>query len=220
MLEKLKALAKELVRTAEPTDPTQFDDPVAERTEWTPAVRGGTNLGTHCLKNVTMQKLVFSATLGARAFTGLFMAIGLLVAVGGAAAQISDGSHDPTELIPVVLFGGIFFAAGLFAQRHMCTPRTFDQRLGSFWKGRRMPPEVGSKQVTDQHVPLSEIHAVQLLKEYCSSDNGGYYSFELNLILKDASRINVVDHGKIQRLRRDADEVAAFLGGVPVWDAT
>jgi hypothetical protein len=30
----------------------------------------------------------------------------------------------------------------------------------------------------------------------------------------------VVRHGKVGELRHDADELAAFLGGVPVWDTT
>ena len=73
---------------------------------------------------------------------------------------------------------------------------------------------------TDDHVPLGEIHGIQIIKEYCSTKNGGYYSYELNLVLKDASRVNVLDHGNGARLRRDADELAGFLGGVPVWDGS
>ena len=220
MLEQLKALAKQLIRTAEPTDPTVFDDPLAERTEWTPAAKGGTNIGTHALKHVNPQKIVFSATWGARLFTGIFILVGFAVPSAAGVSYVQGGAGmDPVGLGVTILFGAVFALAGLFARSKMCSPRTFDQRLGSFWKGRRMPAEVGSQQVTDDHVPLKEIHAVQLLKEYISSDNGGYYSYELNLVLKDASRVNVVDHGKIARLRRDAAEVAGLLG-VSVWDAS
>lgn len=36
--------------------------------------------------------------------------------------------------------------------------------------------------------------------------------------MKDASRINVVDHGGKERIREDAAALAAFLGR-PLWDA-
>lgn len=219
MLEQLKALAKKLIRTVEPVDPSVFNDPLAERTQWTPAVSGGTNIGTHKLKNVSPHKLVFSATWGATLFVGIFLLVGFGLPTAAVASYVQgSGGMDVAGLFVIVLFGGVFALGGLFAGSKMCSPRTFDQRMGSFWKGRRMPAELGSQQVTDDHVPLKDIHALQLLKEYCSSDNGGYYSYELNLVLKDASRVNVVDHGKLGRLRRDADEVAGFLG-VPVWDA-
>ena len=66
---------------------------------------------------------------------------------------------------------------------------------------------------------LEEIYAIQLLKEYCRGDKSSYYSYELNLVLEDASRINVVDHGKLNLIRSDAEKLAAFLD-IPLWDAT
>jgi hypothetical protein len=41
-------------------------------------------------------------------------------------------------------------------------------------------------------------------------------SYELNLVLKDGRRINVVDHGGADKIRTDAATLADFLG-VPVW---
>ncbi|MDP6491172.1 MAG: hypothetical protein QGG69_05335 [Kiritimatiellia bacterium] len=58
----------------------------------------------------------------------------------------------------------------------------------------------------------------QLLSEYCRSDKSSYYSYELNLVLQDGSRINVVDHGNKTKLREDAATLSEFLGR-PVWDA-
>ena len=55
-----------------------------------------------------------------------------------------------------------------------------------------------------------------------SSSSGGssrYYSYELNLVLKDGTRLNVVDHGGKSLLNANAETLAQFLN-VPVWDAT
>jgi hypothetical protein len=67
------------------------------------------------------------------------------------------------------------------------------------------------------------IHAVQLISKYNedSSSEGaavGYYSFELNLVLENGSRVNVVSHGDKERMVSDAEEVTKFLGK-PLWNA-
>jgi hypothetical protein len=52
-----------------------------------------------------------------------------------------------------------------------------------------------------------------------TGNKNSYYSYELNLVLDDGSRINVVDHGNLDRLRSDAQTLSRFLDK-PVWDAT
>ncbi len=52
-----------------------------------------------------------------------------------------------------------------------------------------------------------------------TGNKSSYYSYELNLVLDDGSRINVVDHGNLDRLRGDAQTLSRFLDK-PVWDAT
>ncbi len=71
----------------------------------------------------------------------------------------------------------------------------------------------------DSSAPLSSIHALQLLSEFVSGSKNSYHSYELNLVLNDGSRINVVDHGNLERLRADASTLSQFLDK-PVWDAT
>ena len=54
---------------------------------------------------------------------------------------------------------------------------------------------------------------------FISGSKSSYYSYELNLVLHDGSRINVVDQGNLKRLRSDANAFSQFLDK-PVWDAT
>ncbi len=65
---------------------------------------------------------------------------------------------------------------------------------------------------------IEQIHALQLISEYCRSDKNSYYSYELNLILEDGKRINVVDHGNLGKIRDQAATLSEFLRK-PVWDA-
>ena len=64
---------------------------------------------------------------------------------------------------------------------------------------------------------LSEIHALQLLSKDRSDAEHSYHSYELNLVLEDGKRINVVDHGDETQIRTDAQALSRFLGK-PVWD--
>ncbi|MDA0586700.1 MAG: hypothetical protein O2820_02050 [Planctomycetota bacterium] len=41
----------------------------------------------------------------------------------------------------------------------------------------------------------------------------------MNLVLRDATRKNVVDHGHLKTLREDAAILSEFLT-VPIWDTT
>ena len=73
MQESLNAQNKESVVTAEPIDPRRFDDPVAERTKWTPVAPGDNVSESTRIKMVTRQRLVFSPAWGAYAVFGWVM---------------------------------------------------------------------------------------------------------------------------------------------------
>ena len=66
----------------------------------------------------------------------------------------------------------------------------------------------------------SDVYAIQLLSEcvLTSESPAPYYSHELNLVLKDCSRINVTDHAMEDIIRHDARLLSRYLD-VPVWDA-
>ncbi len=58
-----------------------------------------------------------------------------------------------------------------------------------------------------------------MISERISGDKSTYYSYEINLVLKDGSRINAVDHGKKSKVQEDAKTLAEFLDK-PLWDAS
>ena len=70
----------------------------------------------------------------------------------------------------------------------------------------------------DLFTPINDIHALQIIPEYIRSDKNSYYSYELNLIFRDGSRENVIDHGNLDCIREDAKKVSQFINR-PIWDA-
>ncbi len=221
MFEKLKEKFETMVEQAkkahaERADVSRFNHPLAEQIEWHPLKGGGSNFCTHRLDDSQNDLLVFKATRGAKLFIGIFGFAGLL----GLAIPLAIYFTQDTEwflLLFAFLFGGIFLGASYLMYHFMTMPRVFDRFYGHYYKGRKKPNEmdVNSK---NPLIDCNDIVALQIIREYIRSDKSRYYSYELNLVLRDGERINVVDHGKIQALREDAEILSTHLG-VPVWDA-
>jgi hypothetical protein len=45
-----------------------------------------------------------------------------------------------------------------------------------------------------------------------------YFCYELNLVMNNAERVNIVSHGNKKRMKADAQTLAEFLD-IPLWDA-
>jgi hypothetical protein len=221
MLGKLIRNLARHARMTPPVDPAQFDDPIATQTEWKPARRGGSSFCTRKLVQKSYHRCKFRPTVGVFIFFLVFFLIGLGIASVFLNApflpdNISMGKDTPI----IVLFIGIAFALiGVVVLYYSTRPIVFDTQQGYFWKGRHAPSVTSHAERGRNFVSLNQIHAIQLISEYCRGNKTSYYSYEINLILKDASRINVVDHGKLSRIREDAQTLSQFLG-IPVWDAT
>lgn len=212
-----RRILEKLAKLQSPSVPLELpggDDPVARRTSWHPCKSGGTNFRTHRLVQVSPDRLEMKVTAGMVLFTGVFILFGSAALIGGLFAMREEG---PGFLI-LLAFGAVFAGVGGFFLRSASCPIVFDRRKGSFWRGRKEPDQVFDKASLKTCVPLENIHALQIISEYVSGNKSSYHSYELNLVLKDAGRVNVVDHGNLERLRTDAAQLSAFLG-VPVWDA-
>lgn len=219
MFKKLWQKLRGMAASPSEFDPSCFDDPIAMQTDWTPAKGGGANFGTHKLVEVNSHRMEFRASIGAMLFYLIFLLVGLGVMIGFGAARLSAGEFSfNTDTIVPLLIGLVFATAGGCLLYFGTAPIVFDTKKESFWKGRRGPDEVSGRDSLKHFAELDDIHALQLIKEYCRSDKTSYYSYELNLVLKNGKRINVVDHGNEGKLRDDADTLAAFLDK-PIWDA-
>jgi len=201
-------------------DPSAFEDPVAIQTEWIPVAPGGASFGTHRLVQVSANRMEFKSTFGAKFFFLVFLFVGLGVLCFQVNRIFIGQAYLLTQdsLVPI-LVGSVFAIVGGCMYWFGTAPRVFDRSRASFWRGRKEPAMLDAAGRSKSSTPLSSIHALQLLTEYVSGNKSSYYSYELNLVLDDGSRINVVDHGNLERLRSDARALSQFLGK-PVWDAT
>lgn len=219
MLNKIKVILKNSRQTV-PFDPSKFNDSLAMQTEWNPLKGGGSSFQTHKLVQVDYSRLEFKSTIGAKIFSLLFLLVGVGVPLFiGIQSYEGTGSFFRSEMIYLTLFGLIFLAAGGWMLYTFTKPVIFDRTLGMYWKGWKAPKSYLAQNSVDEGSRIGNIHAIQILSEYIRGDKKSYYSYELNLILKDGSRMNVIDHGNPVKLREDAKILSEFLG-VPIWDST
>lgn len=219
LAEKLRGLRVEAI----PFDPSTLGDPIASDTEWGPAKSGGASFGTHKLVPVDSFRLEFRPTGGALAFYGVFFVVGVGILLGtsffGLVGSGSLGGSSRLAFLLPAIIGAVFTLAGGAMLRSGTAPIVFDKRRNAYWRGRVAPHEMSNRHAHETATALDRVHALQLIAERCTSNDSSYYSYELNLVLSDSTRLNVVDHGKKDGLRDDAGTLAAFLN-VPIWDAT
>ncbi|MDX1642367.1 MAG: hypothetical protein R3220_11755, partial [Balneolaceae bacterium] len=167
---------------------------------------------TYLLKKVSDNRIEFKAA------PKMYVAFTALIVLGIAA--IIKFSAEPSG--SMLYYGGlglglVFVITGVLKMFTYSEPLKFDKVAGYFWRGKKEDPAEA-----EEKYPLKKIHAIQLIEERLrSSGNSGsstYFSFELNLVLENSKRVNVVDHGTLSRIRKDAVKLGEFLD-VPVWDA-
>lgn len=221
MLKKLKLALEQLASRAapDPFDASRFNDPLASQIQWTPFKPGGTNFRTHNLVMIDFNRMEFKTSIGARLFYSVFLFVGLGIGMGFTVAAANAGTpFFDSELIIPILFGLVFAVVGGVLFYTGAKPVVFDKRSGYFWKCWKSPDKAFNLNAMEEYTKLSDIHALQLLSEYIRGDKSSYHSYELNLVLKDGNRVNVVDHGNHVKLLEDARTLGDFLG-IPVWDA-
>ena len=213
MFKKIKEAIKKAAEGPAPFDASRFGDELALQTEWTPCKPGGTNFKSHQLVEVRYDRMEFKASTGMVLFSSLFIAVGgLMILIPLIAGE--DGGAIAFLSLMGLLFGGV----GAWVLYSSTVPTVFDKTIGMFWKTRKTPDFYSHHADTKDQVRLNNIYAIQLIAEYIRGDKQGYYSYELNLVMNDGKRINVVDHGKKSVILKDAETLSRFLNK-PVWNA-
>ena len=173
-------------------DPSTLDDPAALRTQWDPLVRGGASFTTHAL-HATPEGFEYRTNLHMKLFAGLFLVMGLV----GTTMGVVRGEWFALVGLPFVVVGVLLLRP---------RPRRFDRVARAVTVGRKT-------------IPFADVVALQLITEQVQGDERAYDSHELNLVLTDGSRVNVVDHAGKEALRTDMARLRELLG-CKAWDAT
>lgn len=202
------------------TEPSRFNDSVAVKTGWSPVRRGGNNIKTHRLIDIGVSRLEFRASTSAKTIPLIILLAGIGLPIAFTAKSVIHGTFSLSLMtVPPLLMGVILIIIAGVMWYLLTAPIIFDKTEGYFWKGRKTPQGARENSTPSSHTRLKDIHALQLISETCwRNEDRTYRSHELNLVLSDSSRINVVDHGGKENIRDCAGRLSRFLD-IPVWDA-
>jgi len=218
-----KKITKGFINTVlenELVDSSRFGDPIANLTSWNSINEGSANFKTYRLVEIGGNRMEFKPT---PLFTFLLCLI--IFFLGWAIAHILIGEgygfSSQDEIIRtlgyfVMVCFLIWTINFFFWYRRRSI--VFDKKVGHFWIGES---DINTKDSNDENhsILLSQIHALQLLSDYISKvDDSGYYNYELNLVLKDGSRKNVIYSGNKKAIIKDSQSLAAFLN-ISLWNA-
>jgi len=196
-------------------NPEVLNDDVAMQTRWEPLVRGGSNFASRKIEKISSSRMEYKPTIMAKIFPAVFILVGLGVAI---IPTVINGFEMIFSL--ATIGGGFsFLVVGFIIHYLMSKPIVFDMDTGYFFKGKNDESNIKNR------CDIKDIYAIQLVAEWVSgaereSDGGSSYtSVEVNLVLENGLRINVIDQGgDIEETIIEAGALAEFLD-VPLWNA-
>lgn len=194
-----------------------FRNALAEKVSWQPQKRGGSNFKNFKLVLNGSRSLVYKPTTISYFVSSLFL-IGPFIYFIFFFLKDTSSIRDQFLEPPFIIIVPIFLGVAIFMGYKMLRPQGFNKQLGYHYKSYKKP--TSQREVPDSKywTKLEDVQAIQIIEERVKTKNSSYRSYELNLVLKDASRINVIDHSKYEQIKEDARVIADFIG-IPYWDA-
>ena len=190
-----------MAMSALPCEFTMSEQPPQDL-DWSPLVPGGAAFKTHRLVVPAATRIELHPSAQARTLVGLFVT-GALIACGFVAWGIV--AEDFAMVVVAGPFALIFGGFSFYLHRLLDNRRYFDAARGQYWREPK-----------SELVSLSSIRGLQITPEEISGGESDFTAYELNLVLDDGRRVNVLDHGNLEQLHDHAQQLAAFLR-VPLW---
>ncbi|MEP0265203.1 hypothetical protein [Dokdonia sp.] len=203
------------IKEEPPLNPAIFNHPLAEKTSWEPLKHGGSSHKNVNLIKVDNNTLEYKPNTVSKVFTYLFLVGPILFLVIRHFVFKNDDNNSEVLflLVPIAMTIG-----GAVTTYFLHRPHKFDKKLGYHYKSYKNPTSKRDIQSSHGWTLLSSVEGIQIIKERVKTKNSSYKSYEINLVLENGSRKNVIDHGNYEAVKKNAKTIADFLG-VPYWDA-
>ncbi len=143
----------------------------------------------------------------------------LSVAAAGLTLNAMQGESPNGVALIAGAMAVFFLALGIGLHYHNGAKIIFSKKDAFFWNSHHPPGQIPGYIDHGTSGRLEDIHALQILRKFCFAQNNSFTSYELNLVLHDASRFQLLDHHDIHHLRMDGKRLAEWLQ-VPIWDMT
>lgn len=185
-----------------------------KKISWSPLRSGGTNFKVTELVQQG-QRLMVQKTTGGLLFALAFLMPGILMLFVGTPYTLSN--DEPEAAMTLSTLGMMFsFGGWLLLGSHRSL--IIDLEQGTYYRGKW---QANLEDYQTQGL-LKNAAALQILAEQVSATTtthksrlSRFYSYELNLVLNNTKRVNIMDHGNKAALEQDAYKLAHALG-IPV----
>jgi hypothetical protein len=169
-----------------------------------PAVAGGSLFRTHRVVEAGERlELVPSSTV-----RGVVIGLSIFAPASLAAGALFAQRHaDPGLLIVGIMLSLTSGVLALLLRRLLNHRHVFDRAAGRY---------VGT--LAKVELPLAEIVGLQIVEKTVHGPESDYPCWELNLVLAQGRRVNVLSHADAPTLDADARTLARWLD-VPMWGA-
>lgn len=194
-----------------------FNDPLATKIDWRPLKKGGVNFQAEIMEESGNNGLLIKSSLKSILLKSIVPLFGLVFLIGGPWKYFAKGSDSIVDLLFPTSIGLAMVIVGVILIRNALKSIMIDGENSC------ITLKNGEK------IEFKNIHAFQILEEYVkdkkresnarNSTSVDYWSYELNIVLKNGERVNLMDHSEFDVLRRDASKVAGLIKA-PIWDST
>jgi len=205
-----------------------IDDQVVKNASFKPLKKWWSSTSTHVLVEDNFWNYIFQINTFIKWIIWLFIispiiSFGFILSQEEILKQILD-IKILFENFFLYLLWFILILPGIFMYFFLSKSYIFDFSDWYFYEKRfqkKLFEYSNDSKYQNKVIPLKNIHALQLLGEKVSwgKNNSSYTSYELNLILKDSSRINVIDHWNLEQIKDDAKKIAEKLK-IKIYDIT
>jgi len=193
------------------------EDPIAKAIEWNECAEGGGGVG-HRLCYVGSSRIELRPV-----HPRSWYIVTLLMAAGAAAfIYLETGSIDKGLW---ALLGGMCLSAMGWLLFHLGLKLVvFDKSVGFFWQGGKRHDQFSGDHPRKCYGRINDVYALQLILTYYTTglpqdeNSRTYPQYQINLVMKNGTRINVVNYSDFDMLSKTAEALAMFLEK-PLWDA-
>jgi hypothetical protein len=177
-----------------------------------PITKGGASYSTHKLVQVSSKEYVFKPKIFSYILSGVIIFLGLSFCVG-----FTIGAIETKEIAALFCapFGLFFIWAGTWLLRVIKIERSIDL----VERKVKIPKNNLSFDVESILIDFSDIVAIQIVEQRINTGKNRYDSYELNIILKNLERLNILAHAGGNQILEEAQKIARFIGCDLIVDA-
>jgi hypothetical protein len=157
----------------------------------------------------------YNPTLGAKLFNLVFSLAGYAALLLGVVQLVRV---PPIGLVALVI-GVLFLWISRYLSARIATGPVFDTMVRRIELFERIADTFSfSPMALKQRLRFDQVRELEMLTKHIQRlDRAGYDNHELNLVLDDGTRVNLISHPDTAQIARDAQTLAGIIG-VPIRD--